>query len=305
MNVDDHAHAREYGPSSRNARCGRKAAARVAGERPVHVHSVHGGDAGAGAAGALAQLRYEDYETAQLIRIEVLAQAFDGDLSFVFVAVRSPMTATPSPPAEPRMTVAGTSEYPRPNRDGRRVDSGACRACRNPGGRNRRLLPGKSRHGAASANMGATERYRALEHPGDHEDAVEGRQVRRATAHLPPKGWAGGHRPAASEKHAVSIGAGSLVRRRRNGDESTRGPGDRESAPSGTRAAAGRSRASGPHSAARPREIFRTGCAEGSDRFPGQPMRGRARGGAGFDQLVIGEGDIEHGRAAKYKLREW
>jgi len=87
MDVDDDAAEGEDLGGDEVGDAGGEGAVGGAGEGAVHVDVVEGGDALVSAAGAFGKLGHEDDAAVEGGGVEVSAEAFDGDLAFVFVAV--------------------------------------------------------------------------------------------------------------------------------------------------------------------------------------------------------------------------
>ncbi len=87
MDVDDDAAEGEDLGGHEVGDAGGEGAVGVAGEGAVHVDVVEGGDALVGAARAFRELGHEDDAAVEGGWVNVSAEALDGDLAFVFVAV--------------------------------------------------------------------------------------------------------------------------------------------------------------------------------------------------------------------------
>src|SRR6266566_1751185 len=89
MEVDHHADAREHRSLQEMRDAVGNAATRIAWKRTVHIDAIQRRYPRSGAARALAQLRHQHRQSAKVIRIQTLAEAFHRDLSLVLVPMRS------------------------------------------------------------------------------------------------------------------------------------------------------------------------------------------------------------------------
>ena len=92
MNIDYHATQRKNVGFYEIRDSIRDRPARVSGERTIHIDTIERRDPGIRNASAFAELRDQNDPAGHVRRIQVAAQSFDGDLPFVFVAVRSAET---------------------------------------------------------------------------------------------------------------------------------------------------------------------------------------------------------------------